>query len=100
MRRAIVVAIVVAEAAVAALCAAVFGFVIAIAAAYGERAGNMHGGVPPLTEAERSDVDAAGYWAFGLAFVVVWGLELALTAVVLRSIRRQRERALRQDLTE
>ncbi|HVY31556.1 MAG TPA: hypothetical protein VHB79_33620 [Polyangiaceae bacterium] len=89
-----VTAIVVAETVFAAVCAAVFGFVVAAADAYAQGSGNMHGGVPPMTAAERAEIHAAGYWAFGVAFVVILGVELALTIGIVRLIRRDRERAL------
>lgn len=95
-RGALVSVIVVAETAFAALCAAVFGFVIAAGDAYAQRSGNLHGGVPPMTQAERAEVHAAGYWAFGVGFVVMLAGELALTAFVFHLIRRDRGRASRQ----
>lgn len=89
-------AIVVGETGVAAVCGAALGLVMAAGDAYAQRAGNMHGGVPPMSAAERAEVHAVGYWAAGVGFVVVLALELAFTAAIFGLIRRDRRRALTQ----
>ena len=88
MKRGWLAALIVAEGLVAGACALAWAFTVGLLTGFGQRAAYWHGPVPSRTSAELAEVNAASLAAFAWSFVIIFGVELALTAGVITVHRR------------